>query len=239
MDANQNLRKNQKPKAVLITGAADRIGLELAKECLELGYRAIIHYRSSPEPASAVFDGDERVMFIKADLTESPKRVMDYARDLPVTLEGLVNNASVFRRGDLSDPEQFHDILSINALAPLSLSTAFANTVKSGWIINISDARNRPMSRKYQNYRISKLFLDELTKQLAYLYAPFVRVNAIAPGATLPSANIPKEGFGDLPKTIPLGKTGDPRYIRQALRFLVENDYMTGAVIPVDGGWHL
>jgi NAD(P)-dependent dehydrogenase (short-subunit alcohol dehydrogenase family) len=231
---------NQNQSAVLITGASDRIGLELAEECLSLGYHAVIHYRTSPEPAKSVFNGDGRVAFIRADLTESPERFMEEAAKLPgPPLAGLINNASVFETGDMSAPTRFTDMLTVNALTPLRLSAAFAKSAGSGWIINITDANIRPKSKKYQNYRVSKLFLEEITRQTAYLYAPSIRVNAIAPGAILPAAGETRESFDGLAKGIPAGKTGEPTHIRQALKFLIENDYVTGAVIPVDGGWHL
>jgi NAD(P)-dependent dehydrogenase (short-subunit alcohol dehydrogenase family) len=238
MGANEN----QKPKTVLITGASGRLGLELAKECLDLGYRAVIHYRTSAEPAESVFRGDGRAAFIQADLTESPEsseKLIESAMAMPVTLAGLINNASVFEAGDMSDPKHFNKMLAINALAPLRLSAEFAKRAKSGWIVNITDARAGHISKKYQNYRVSKLFLDEITRQTAYLYAPSIRVNAIAPGAMLPAAGEAPEYFEGLAKEIPLRKTGGAVGIRQALKFLIENDYMTGAVIPVDGGWHL
>ncbi|MDR2579202.1 MAG: SDR family oxidoreductase [Chitinispirillales bacterium] len=237
MDANKNQLKH--PKAVLITGAAGRIGLELAKECLELGYHVIAHYRSSPEPARSAFMSDKRVAFIPAELTEPLQKLMDEVKKLPVTLVGLINNAAVFQTGDISDPEHFVDTLSINTIAPLKLSVAFAKCVDNGWIINITDARTRHKNKKYQNYRVSKVFLDEITRQLAFLYAPSIRVNAIAPGAVLPADSEPPNRFADLSTHIPMGKTGNPSNIRQTLRFLIENNYVTGTVIPVDGGWGL
>ena len=234
------MNPNQKSKSVLITGASDRIGLELAKECLDMGYHVIIHYRTSAEPAQSIFKGEERVTFVQAELAESPEKFMDDVRKLPIPpLEGLVNNAAVFQQGNMSDPNHFSDMLTANALIPLRLSAEFAKSVKSGWIINITDAHTRPKSKKYQNYRVSKLFLDEITQQLAYLYAPSIRVNAIAPGAILPPTRESKEIFYNLSTTIPLNKVGDTRNIRQALKFLVENDYITGMIINVDGGWHL
>jgi len=235
-----NTDTGQKNKSVLITGAAGRLGLELAKECLGLGYHIIIHYRSSAEPAKSLLGSDGRVTFVQAELTESPEQFMADIWKLPIPpLEGLINNAAVFQQGNMSNPGHFDSILTINALTPLRLSAEFAKRVKSGWLINITDAHNRPKSKKYQNYRVSKLFLDEITRQLAYLYAPSIRVNAIAPGAILPPAEESKEAFNKLSNNIPLGKTGGLTNIRQAMRFLVENDYITGSIIPVDGGWHL
>ncbi|MDR0330938.1 MAG: SDR family oxidoreductase [Chitinispirillales bacterium] len=237
MNANQNQRQN--PKAVLITGAHDRLGLEIAKECLDLGYNVIIHHRTSAEPAASLFNGDNRVAFIHAELTESAQKLMGDAATLPLTLEGLINNAAVFQPGDISDVGGFECALAVNTLAPLRLSAEFARLVKSGWIINVTDARAAHRSKKYQNYRISKLFLDEITRQSAYLYAPAIRVNAIAPGAVLPSSDEEQTVLEGLSSGIPLNKTGGIGDIRKAVKFLIESGYVTGAVVPVDGGWGL
>jgi len=236
MDTNQN----QKNRTVLITGAAGRLGFEMAKECLDLGYHVVIHYRTSDEPAASFFRDDRRASFIKADLTKSPQKFMEEVRALPTPpLEGLINSAALFKTGDLSSPAHFNDILTINTLVPIQLTAEFTKAVKTGWVINITDARVRPMNKKYQSYRVSKLFLDEITKQMAFLYAPLIRVNAIAPGVILPSAEETMPQFENLLASIPLGNAGNPNNIRQALRFLIENDYVTGSIIPVDGGWHL
>jgi len=230
---------NPNPKAVLITGASDRIGFELAKESLNIGYHVVLHYRSSPQPALSVLKDDSRVTFLQAELTESPEKFMEEVFKLPLAIEGLVNNASVFEKGNLTDPDHFNSMMSVNVMIPLRLSAAFAKINKSGWIINMTDARAKPKNKNYANYRVSKMLLDEITGQLAFLYAPAIRVNAIAPGAVLADANGESDQFVKLAKNIPLGKTGDVSYIRQTYRFLVENDYITGSVIPVDGGWHL
>ena len=230
---------NLNPKAVLITGASGRIGLELVKESLSMGYHVVLHYRSSPQPAFSIFKDDSRVTFLQAELTEAPEKFMDEVFKLPLTVEGLVNNASVFEKGNLTDPAHFNSLVSVNVMVPLTLSAAFARVNKGGWIINMTDARIKPKSKNYENYRVSKMILDEITGQLAFLYAPAIRVNAIAPGAILADAKSSADKFVQLAKNIPLGKTGDVSYIRQTYRFLVENDYITGCVIPVDGGWHL
>ncbi|MFP4013005.1 MAG: SDR family oxidoreductase [Chitinispirillaceae bacterium] len=230
---------NTNPEAILITGASARIGLELAKESLRMGFHVVLHYRSSPEPARTYFKDETRVHFLYAELKDYPEQLVEQANDLPLRLKGLVNNASIFTQGNLSDTDHFQQILNINVMIPVKLCARFVQFSNRGWIVNITDAHVNRFSSRYQNYRISKKLLTELTTQQASLFAPDFRVNAIAPGAILRAESESEEEFGSLAERIPLRRTGNVKSIRQAYRFLVENEYVTGTVIPVDGGWHL
>jgi NAD(P)-dependent dehydrogenase (short-subunit alcohol dehydrogenase family) len=119
------------------------------------------------------------------------------------------------------------------------LGVAFLQAACSGWIINITDAVIKRPNINFQNYRISKLFLSELTRQMAFTFAPSMRVNAIAPGAMLPSIHTSPEQLENLKANIPLKRTGDISAFRDAYAFLVSNSYITGEEIRIDGGWHL
>ncbi|MDG5815123.1 SDR family oxidoreductase [Chitinispirillales bacterium ANBcel5] len=228
-------------QAVLLTGAPKRIGLSLARECLKMGFSVIIHYRSSPEPALSELSGHPDVFFIKCDLSDCYSSFSKKIMELPVILKGLVNNASLFTSGDLSNPDHLKELLEINVMAPVRLVASLAPLIKKGWVINITDAYIDSFNRKFQNYRISKKILTDITKQMASLYAPEIRVNAIAPGAILPaeSGQETRKQFDGLKTKIPLKETGNLKTIGQTFRFLVENDYICGEVIRVDGGLHL
>jgi pteridine reductase len=229
-----------KNEAVLITGGTKRLGLELAIRTLDMGMAVIIHYRSDYQNAAYLQDKyKDRVFFIKADLLENPEELMESTVALPVKLVGLVNNASVFTEGDLSDTRQLKTILNVNTLAPVMLADRFSRIADQGWIINITDANVSSLNIRFMNYRISKLFLEELTRQQAFLYAPKIRVNAIAPGAMLPSDKKEDLSFGSVSKKIPLGFTEDLQQLADTYTFLVKNRYITGETIRVDGGLHL
>lgn len=230
---------NQNREAVLITGASKRIGLALATECLAMGFSAVIHYRTSAEPAQTEFKEREDVFFLQQELCELPQRLIERAGELPVTLRGLINNASVFTEGNLADSDHFEQIISTNVTVPVKLAGCFAQKVTEGWIVNITDAHIEGINRRYQNYRISKKLLNDITLQMAHLFAPAIRVNAIAPGAILPAAQETHSEFQALTEKIPLKRSGSVDDLRGTLRFLVENEYVTGEIIRVDGGWHL
>lgn len=233
----------KKNNAVLITAGTKRIGYHLSKKSLSLGLDVIAHYRSSRGTLARwlsrhpEFRGN--VHFLQADLTDSPETLFEKISSLPVTLIGLVNNASIFSKGNLSDPDHFRRMLEIHLIVPLYLGKSFSSNGRNGWIINITDAVINKPNSNFQNYRISKLFLEELTRQQAFLYAPDIRVNAIAPGAMLPSHFNGSSALKSLEKKIPLHKTGNITSLLEAFSFLVYNTSCTGQIIAVDGGWHL
>lgn len=233
-----------KNPSVLITGGTKRIGLELAKQCLAMGFDIILQYRSNRSDADKWLLKNkilrQRVAFIRHDLAVEPAAVVDAAAGLSRSLIGLVNNASNFTKGNLNDTGHFFAMLASNTFAPLALCRRFTTVAKSGWIINITDAHIRPINRNWQNYRVSKIMLEELTRQLAFLHAPAFRVNALAPGAILPAKTLMgQENFALLKHTIPLKRTGDMASVINAFELLVRNEYITGQTLFVDGGWHL
>jgi NAD(P)-dependent dehydrogenase (short-subunit alcohol dehydrogenase family) len=164
---------------------------------------------------------------------------VEQAQSMCRRLVGLVNNASLFTPGNLADPAHLAALLESNALVPAALAAAFAARARSGWIVNITDANIKAPNRTWQNYRISKLLLEELTRQQAFLCAPRFRVNAIAPGAILPASGSSAASFRALADRIPLRRTGSLADIRAAFAGLLSAPYVTGQVLYVDGGRHV
>ncbi len=233
---------SQLTNAVLITGGSKRLGLQFALKTLEMGFSAIIHYRNDISDALNTIplkESKNRVYFIQHDLSESPELVLDKALNLPVKLSGLINNASIFTEGNLNNIDDLKKIIWINALVPAQINTSFFQKVKKGWIINITDAIIQKPNSRFQNYRISKLLLEQLTRQQAYLFAPELRVNALAPGAMLPASFEDQHYFDSLSEIIPLHTTGDIHSLMNAYEFLVKSPYITGETIRVDGGWNM
>jgi NAD(P)-dependent dehydrogenase (short-subunit alcohol dehydrogenase family) len=230
------------PKAVLITGASKRLGLLFARRCVDLGFKAVLHCRTTHDELEKLLSEDARykdnIFLVHQELTDHPETLINSVAALPLALTGLINNASIFTEGNLCDHNHFQEILTINALIPLRLSTAFYNTIKKGWIVNITDAMCTHSNIRFQNYRLSKHILELITKQSALLFAPDVRVNGIAPGAMLPAPD-EQNYFSTLEKTVPLQRTGDTESLLKALSFIIETPYLTGEIIRVDGGWNL
>jgi NAD(P)-dependent dehydrogenase (short-subunit alcohol dehydrogenase family) len=234
---------NSFSKAILITGASHRLGLVLAEQSINLGFHAIIHYRTERNALSELLKKkpalQPHITIIYQELTKQPEQLIEKVLSLPLTLYGLVNNASIFTPGDLSDCNHFEHILQINALIPSRLAAHFYKKVDSGWIINITDAICNKPNLNFQNYRLSKAILELITIQQALRFAPVIRVNAIAPGAMLPGSLESHEYFNQLELKIPLKKTGDMQSLIETYRYLVQTPYITGQIIRVDGGWNI
>ncbi len=233
---------NTKNKAVLITGATKRIGLALTKQSLSMGFAVIAHFRSSASPLKTWLKRNnqfnKKVFYLQSDLDENATALIDKCSKFPVSLTGLINNASLFTEGNLSHLDHLNKTITINATVPHLLSLRFSQKIGNGWIINITDA-NTSSNKRFQNYRFSKKILTELTLQQAYLFGPLIRVNAIAPGAILPPANMDRDYFTTIKRRVPLKKTGDINSILKAYTFLVENTAVTGQVLSIDNGLHL
>ena len=233
---------NSIPEAILITGASQRLGLVYAKKCIQLGFSVLLHYRTMHRELETLLASEPQfknnIFLIKQELSDNPEKLLDTALTFPVTIVGLVNNASIFTEGNLHDYTHFEHIFTNNALTPLRLSNYFYQKIRRGWIINITDAMCSHSNIRYQNYRISKYILELLTQQQALLFAPTIRVNGIAPGAILPAYG-ENEYFKNLKNSIPLKKTGDIASLLNAFSFLIETPYIAGEIVKIDGGWNI
>lgn len=235
-------------KIALITGAARRIGANIAKTLHEAGYGVVIHYRkSSMEANELVQQLNERransAWAVKADLrsVEQIKFLFDETMVAAGRLDVLVNNASSFYptpMGGVAE-QQWDDLLGSNLKAPFFISQAAAPELKKrrGCIVNIVDIYAKRSLADYPVYSVAKAGLYALTESLAKELAPEVRVNGVSPGVILwPQAGAVKEAEKVLAK-IPLQRQGSAKDIAETVFFLVaQASYITGQVIAVDGG---
>lgn len=231
----------------LVTGAAKRIGRAIALGLAEAGADVVVHYRTAEAQAEELCARIEalgrRAWRVRADLSSPAEAESLFARTLetagPVAV--LVNNASIFPEDTVLDftPEQLHECVNVHAVAPLLLSRRFAAQGRPGCIVNLLDARVQDYDRIHASYHLSKRMLLSLTSVLALELAPAVRVNGVAPGLILAPEGKPEGYLERLAHTNPLQTWGNPEDIAKAVLFLVENRFVTGQVIYVDGGRHL
>lgn len=153
----------------------------------------------------------------------------------------LINNASIFQPSALGRAglKDLDDHWAVNFRSPYILTCDFARLCKRGQIINILDTKITKFKTAYMGYLISKKSLGEFTKMSAVALAPNIRVNGISPGIILPPKDKGVEYLKKRAANIPLLRSGSVEYIVQAVNFLIDNEFVTGQNILVDGGEHL
>ncbi len=237
-------------RAVLITGAARRIGRALARDFAAQGWRVAVHYNNSAEDAAALVseiaaEGGTAIA-VEADLAneaEVQDLVPRAASELG-PLGCLVNNASSFELDSIetASRESWDQHIEPNLRAPLVLTQAFAGQQEAsleGLVINLIDQRVWNPTPQYLSYALSKAGLWAMTKQLALELAPRTRVNGIGPGPALPNSRQTAADFQAQCESLPLGIGTSPEEICAAARFLLAARSMTGQMIALDGGEHL
>lgn len=240
-------------KVVLITGASSGIGLKTATEFAKNGHNVIIHYLNHEKEAYELSKNLEnnyhiKTLCIKADLTkeneikEMIKKInKDYNK-----LDILVNNAGIAIDTLFEDKtkENFQKTLNINLIAPFLVSKYASELMlknKKGTIINITSTNGINSYYPYSlDYDASKAALNNLTKNLSVEFAPYIRVNAVAPGwvNTPMNKELDKEFIEEEKKKINLNRFAEPEEIAKIIYFLSTDDasYINGSIIIADGG---
>jgi NAD(P)-dependent dehydrogenase (short-subunit alcohol dehydrogenase family) len=234
----------------LITGAAKRIGRQLALDLAGSGYDIAVHCNSSKteaeEVASLIRSKGRRANVVQGDLADiaTPDRLIKQARESLGPLTVLINNASIFEPDEVGSitSESWAQHQDANLRAPVFLSQAFAQQLPSGIhgnIINIIDQRVWKLNPKFFSYTLSKAALWTATRTLAQALAPSIRVNAIGPGPALPSARMDQSEFDKQARLTLLGRGTSPSEISAAAKFILSQPALTGQMIALDGGQHL
>jgi NAD(P)-dependent dehydrogenase (short-subunit alcohol dehydrogenase family) len=237
-------------KVALITGSAKRIGRMTALALAERGARIAVHYRSSAAEAQESLNriqaaGGSGTLF-QADLT-NPQDIHDMFERIGAAFGGLdilVNSASIFDPGTAAEstPEQWNRQMDANARGPFLVAQAAARLMLPrghGKIVNIVDVAGEAIWPGYFAYSVSKAALIAVNRGLAKAYAPAIQVNGIAPGPVLfPDYYTEEQKRSAVERTL-LKRAGNPSDIVNAIVFLIENDYITGEIVHVDGGRHI
>ncbi|MDE2384621.1 MAG: SDR family oxidoreductase [Alphaproteobacteria bacterium] len=236
--------------AILITGAARRIGRELALELADGGHDIAVHFNTSAkeaeEVAALIRAKGRKAALVQGDLADEDiaERLVGSANAQLGPLCALINNASIFEIdavGGISLASwQRH--MDINLRSPVMLAQAFARQIGpglSGNIINIIDQRVWKLNPRFFSYTLSKSGLWTATRTLAQALAPNIRVNAIGPGPALPSVRMDAAEFAKQESLTLLGRGTSPKEISEAAKFILSQPALTGQMIALDGGQHL
>lgn len=237
-------------KSALITGAAYRIGRAMTLALARDGWSIAVHFNRSRAAALALCEevvaAGGQATPVQADLAVEADvlaLVPDAVAQLgPLGL--LINNASVFEPDTAltATRTSWDTHMEVNLRAPFVLTQSFAAQLPEealGAVVNIIDQRVWNLTPHFTTYTLSKAGLWTLTQTLALALAPRIRVNAIAPGPTLPSSRQTPEQFERQCAAMPLKRGTTPDEIADALRFILAAPAMTGQLIALDGGQHL
>jgi pteridine reductase len=246
MDRDEPAKKLEEHGLALVTGAGRRLGREIAVELGRLGFSVGVHYlHSEQEAVSLVADlrsHGANAYPLKADLNDPAQVVslFEQVSALPDKLTVLVNSAAVMPAGNLRDLSvaDWDATLNLNLRAPFLCAQQAARWMTEGAsIINISDTGARKTWTHYPAYTLSKAGLETLTRLLARELAPKIRVNAVAPGFVLPQPGMEAETWQRLIAKVPMKRAAEPREIAAAVAFLIQNPYITGQILTLDGGY--
>ncbi len=233
----------------LVTGAAKRIGAEIARRLHSEGYNLALHYRSSRAEMDALVaaleaDRADSVIALQADLAEFDRlpELVAHTVGRWGRLDALVNNASAYYATPIGEatPDQWDELFASNARAPFFLAQAAAPHLarSGGAIVNIIDIYAERPLRGHTVYCMAKAALAMATRSLALELGPEVRVNGVAPGNILWSENpVKAETLDTVRERTALQRQGQPDDIAEAVHWLLRgNAYVTGQILPVDGG---
>lgn len=233
-------------RVALVTGAGKRVGQAIAVGLGQAGCDVAVHYHGSAEGAEttvrSVQAAGRAARLFQADLRDGSA-----ARGLPDQvatafghLDVVINSAAVMVEREFGSitAAEWNDALALNLSAAFFVSQGAAPHLRKtrGKIVNLADLAAFEVWPSYLPLNVSKAGVVMLTHGLARVLAPEITVNAVAPGAVLPPDDWPARAREHLAATTPLKRLGTPDDVVRAVVFLLENDYVTGVVLPVDGG---
>ncbi|MBK9441985.1 MAG: SDR family oxidoreductase [Comamonadaceae bacterium] len=239
-------------RTVLITGAAKRLGREIALNLAKDGWRVAVHFRDSVEEASKTVADCKRLAGVSASFRANLANETAVRNLLPNVVaqfghvDAVVNSASTFEH---DTPEDFsfaamEKHMRSNAGAAILLSQALLEHLKdraeaTGVVINLLDQKLWNQNPDFLSYTLSKAALEAANTMLAIALAPRVRVVGVAPGLTLTSHILRPEKFEMLHKLSPLGHSSTAADVAATVAFALNNNSITGTTLLVDGGQHL
>ena len=245
-----------RPMTVLVTGAAKRLGREIALKLAASGWRVGVHFRDSLEDARTTAASCSQLtpgaQTFRANLANETavQNLLPTVVEAFGHVDAVVNCASTFEH-DTAATFSFAAMekhMRSNAGAAILLSQALhahidqrvqAGEAATGAVVNMLDQKLWNMNPDFMSYTLSKAALEAANTMLALALSPLVRVVGVAPGLTLTSHMLNEEKFKQLHRLSPLGRSSTPQDIAATVLFALQNQSITGTTLLVDGGQHL
>ena len=240
-------------KTIIVTGASRGIGAAIVNLLAGEDYNIILNYNKSEEIAKKMkqefTEKGYSVEIYKADVSqrEQVKGLVKFTIEKFGKIDILINNAGISQTRlftDITD-EDWNNMLNVNLNSVYYMTQEVVPYMiheKNGCIINISSIWGSVGASCEVNYSVSKAGVDAMTKSLAKELGPSnIRVNSIAPGIIDTDMNkyLSDEELANIEEEIPLGKIGNPEAIAKCVKWLIEDEYTTGQIIEINGGWNI
>lgn len=239
-------------KTIIVTGASRGIGAAIVKMLAKEDYNIVLNYNKSEEIAKKLQEEftkqGKNVEIFKADVSkrEEVKKLIEFTINKFKKINVLINNAGISQTRlftDITD-EDWNNMLNVNLNSVFYMTQEVLPYMiheKEGCIINISSIWGITGAACETHYSVAKAGVDAMTKSLAKELGPSnIRVNSIAPGIIDTDMNkyLSDEELANI-EEIPLGKIGSPETIAKCVKWLIEDDYTTGQIIGINGGWNI
>lgn len=240
-------------KIIIVTGASRGIGKEIAKTLAKEGHTVIANYNKSEKEAQKLKEElkkeNKEIEIYKADISkeEEIKKMVEYTIKKYKKIDILINNAGIdkIQLSTEVTKKDWDEIINTNLYGTFYITQQITKNMiqnKKGKIINISSIWGQIGASMEVVYSISKAGVDGLTKALAKELGPSgIQVNSIAPGfiQTEMNAEYNKKELEEIKDEIPLQKLGECEDIARCIKWLIEDKYVTGQIIAINGGWSI
>ena len=240
-------------KTVIVTGGSRGIGAAIVEELASNNYNIVLNYNNSEQSAkqtqNELKENGINIEIFKADVSkrDEVKELIDFTIKKYNNIDVLINNAGIDQIKLFMDTtdEDWKNIIQTNLTSVFYCSQEVLKNMihnKNGCIINISSIWGITGASCEVAYSASKAAIDGMTKALAKEMGPSnIRINSIAPGfvETDMNKNIPEEEIEEIKNEIPLGRISKPEEITKSIKWLIEDEYVTGQIISVNGGWNI
>ena len=232
---------------IVVTGASRGIGREIAKNLALKGNKVIANYNKSEEAAQILQKESENIDIYKADVSkrQEVKQMIEYIINKYGKIDVLINNAGISESKIFTDvtDEDWQKLINTNLYSAFCVKQEVLPTMlhyEQGCIINISSVWGIVGSSCETVYSVAKAGIDGMTKSLAKELGPSnIRVNSIAPGIidTDMNKNLSQQDIENIKNEIPLERIGRTIDISKCVEWLINDEYTTGQVISINGGW--
>lgn len=249
----ENREKSIVNKVVVVTGGSRGIGAQIVKTLANENYKVILNYNNSKEQAEKIqqelLEQGNEIEIIKADVSkrEETEKLIQFAINKFNKIDVLINNAGISQEGLFTDvtEEEWKKIINTNLNSVFycnQQALKYMIPEQQGCIINISSIWGETGASCEVAYSTTKAAINGMTKALAKEVGPSnIRVNAIAPGIidTDMNRNLTNEELEQIKEQIPLNKIGKALDIAKCVKWLIEDEYTTGQIISINGGWYI